>query len=302
MNLASFGLSRRPFRPTPDTESYFSAPSHDAAVAALAAGYENRDGIALVDGQTGVGKTIVGLRFLESLPPTVPRVMIPAARFSKPSELYQAILFDIGAPYQGLSEHELRLAVTDQLLGGLASGHPTALVLDEAQHLGADLLEEIRMLGNLETRCKKAAFVVLLALPPLRDRLGGADAAAFAQRVGVRSRVEPLSREGAAGYLRHQVKACGADPQELITDEALSIFASHCGGIPRILNRSASLALALAAAAGERVLDAEAATEAVSQLGLREEPEDPNVLPHPAQPAVRRAVPAKARTPKRRSA
>ncbi|MFO0849989.1 MAG: AAA family ATPase [Gemmataceae bacterium] len=296
MNLAPFGLTRRPFRPTPDTDAYFSAPSHDAALAGLRQAFAARDGLALVDGDPGSGKTLVALKFLEGLDADVPRVLVPAARFARPADLLQAILFDLGAEYRGLTETELRLSVTEQLLTKLVAGGPTVVVLDEAQHLSDDLLEEVRLLGNLETRSAKAAFVVLVAQPSLRARLGQPDLAAVAQRIGVRCRLEPLAPDESAGYLRHQLRAAGGDPDELLTEEAAHLLAVQCSGVPRVLNQAAALALTLAGDAGEQTVDVEAAVEALARLGR------PTDLPD-AEPA-KAAKPArvKVRLPRRKSA
>jgi type II secretory pathway predicted ATPase ExeA len=294
MDLAHFGLTRRPFRPTPDTDAYYPAAGHEAALGGLRSAFAARDGLALLDGDPGTGKTIVALRFLEGLDASVPRVLIPAPRFARPADLHQAILFDLGAEYRGLTEQELRLAVTERLLASLSEGHPTVIVLDEAQHLTADVLEEVRLLGNLETRSAKAAFVVLVAQPSLRERLP--DLAAFAQRVAARCRIEPLSREESVEYVRHQVKVAGGHPTALVSDEALDLFATRCKGLPRLLNQAAALALTLAGAAGADGADAEAAVEALAQLGLSESSADrPTLIPHPARSSKRRV-------PKRKSA
>jgi type II secretory pathway predicted ATPase ExeA len=310
MDHSHFGLTRRPFRPTPDADLYFPAAGHEAAVAALTAAYDARDGVALLDGGPGTGKTLAALRFLEALPATAPRVFLPAARFARPADLFQAILFDCGAPYQGLSEHELRLAVTDQLLRGLAAGTPTVLVLDEAQHLGPDVLEEIRLLGNLESRAAKAAFFVLVGLPVLRDRLARKDAAPLAQRVSVRPRIDPLPADESVAYLFHQLEVCGGDPSEVLSEEAAGLLAGGCKGVPRVLNQAAALAFALAASGGEETVDVEAAVEALGQLGLAVPvAEEPAVVPHPALPTEEaeepEAVPekpAKGRPPRRKAA
>jgi type II secretory pathway predicted ATPase ExeA len=296
MDLAHFGLTRRPFRPTPDTNAYYPAAGHEAALGGLRSAYAARDGLALLDGDPGTGKTLVALRFLEGLDAAVPRVLIPAPRFTRPADLYQAILFDLGAEYRGLTEQELRLAVTEKLLDSLSEGHPTVIVLDEAQHLTTDVLEEIRLLGNLETRFAKALFMVLVAQPSLRERLGGPDLSAFAQRVAARCRVEPLSLEESVEYVRHQVKVAGGHPAALVSDEALDLFATRCKGLPRLLNQALALAFTLAGAAEANGVDAEAAVEALSQLGLAEPPADrPTLIPHPARSPKRRA-------PKRKSA
>lgn len=295
MDHAHFGLARRPFRPTPDTDAYFPAATHEAALTGLRHAFAARDGLALLDGDHGTGKTLVALRLLEGLDAAVPRVLIPASRFARPADLHQAILFDLGAEYRGLTEQELRLAVTEKLLGQLVEGHPTVIVLDEAQHLTADLLEEVRLLGNLESRSAKAAFVVLVAQPQLRERLAAPELAAFAQRVAARCRVEPLTAEESAEFVRHQLKAAGGRPDALVTDEALAVLAGRCKGLPRLLNQTAYLAFTLAAAAGADAVDAEAAVEALAQLGLAEPHDEPTLIPHPARPTRRKA-------PKRKSA
>lgn len=291
MDLAHFGLTRRPFRPTPDTDAYYPAAAHEAALAGLRTAFAARDGLALLDGDPGTGKTLLALRFLEGLEAAVPRVLIPAPRFARPADLHQAILFDLGAEYRGLTEQELRLAVTEKLLSSLGGGQPTAIVLDEAQHLTADVLEEIRLLGNLETRSAKAAFVILVAQPSLRGRLAGSELAAFAQRVAARCRVEPMSRQESAEFVRHQVKVAGGSPAALVGDEALDLFADCCKGVPRLLNQAASLAFDLAGSTGADGVDAEAAVEALSQLGLAQPPADrPTLIPHPARSPKRRAA------------
>lgn len=294
MDLARFGLTRRPFRSTPDTDAYFPAATHELALAGLRHAFEARDGITLVDGEPGTGKTIVALRFLETLDPDVPRVWIPAPRFVRPTDFFQAILFDLGVEHRDHSEHELRLVVTDHLLAKLSAGYPTAIVFDEAQHLTPEALEELRLLGNLETRSAKAAFVVMLAQPGFRKRLSGSELSAFAQRVGLRCRLESLTRDESERFIRHQLTAAGGTPDDLVTEEALALLASACGGRPRVLNQAASLAFNLSGLAGETCMDVEAAIEALAQLGLKPD-EPPAVLPHPAKKTG-------ARKPKRRSA
>jgi len=294
MDLAHFGLTRRPFRPTPDTDSFFASPAHEAAVDGLKSAFASRDGLALIDGEPGSGKTLVALKFLESLGDEVPRVLIPAPRYARPAEFFQAILFDLGVEYRGLSDNELRLAVTDQLLGNLVKGHPTVLVIDEAQHLNAEMLEEVRLFGNLESRSAKAVLVVLIALPPLRERLAKPEFAAFAQRIAFRARIEPLDRTEAARYLWHHLQVAGGRPSELITEDAINLLTAQCRGLPRLLNQAGFLALTLAGSSGETVVDTEAVLEALTRLGLQSEEEldEPLVLPKPieSKPKRRRAA------------
>ncbi len=268
MDWSHYGMERPPFRPAVDTAAYFAAPSHEAALAALAAAFARREVAVLIDGPAGVGKSLVARKWLDDLLPDVPRALLPNAHAERPADLLQAILFDLGKPYQGLCEQELRLAVTGHLLDAAAGGFPTVIVIDEAQHLSLAALEELRLLGNLETRQGAAAFAVLVAQPTLRETLRRPSHALFADRVAVRCTIEALSEEESAGYLRHQVRAAGGDPAKVLEGDAITLVAAACGGVPRVLNRAAGLAFELGAEAGAEVVDVEAALEALGRLGI----------------------------------
>jgi type II secretory pathway predicted ATPase ExeA len=292
-----FGLERQPFRPSVDPDSYFPAPSHEEAIAALAAGFARRDPLVLIDGGMGVGKSLVARKWLDHLLPDVPRVIIPNAHAERPAALLQAILFDMGKPYQGLTEPELRLGVTGILLdSSTESTFPTVLVLDEAQHLSQTALEEVRLLGNLETRRGSVLFIVLIAQPTLREALRRPGYELMAQRVSVQASVAPLTLEESADYIRHQLRAAGGESEKLFDDEVVNLISAASGGIPRILNRIAALALELAASAESEHVDVEAGLEALNRLGLTPEEEDQEalqteglssavLLPHPARTA-----------------
>jgi type II secretory pathway predicted ATPase ExeA len=288
-----FGLDRQPFRPAVDPAAYFPASSHEAARASLGEAFARRDPIVLIDGPAGVGKTIVARKWLEDLVPDVPRVVIPNARAARPAELLQAMLFDLALPYQGLTEQEARLAVTGRLLElATECPYPTVVVLDEAHHLSESALEEVRLLGNLETRRGAALFAVLVANPTLRDALTDPRLEAIVQRLAVRAAIEPLSTEESAEYIRHQVRAAGGDPEIVFSAEGLPLLAGACRGVPRLLNRAATLTLELAASGEAEQADVEAVLEALDRLGLAApepteptEPADPVFLPHPARTA-----------------
>src|SRR5262249_51876445 len=155
-------------------------------------------------------------------------------------------------------EQELRLRLTDFLLENYAAGKRMVLIVDEAQHLDVDLLEELRLLANLEARQARAIQVVLAGQPALVETLRRPEMRALSQRLAGRAGLQPLRVEEAAVYLLHQLRTAGGGPEDILSDEALEILARGGQGVPRLLNQAAHQALALAYAAGSVSVDAEA--------------------------------------------
>jgi type II secretory pathway predicted ATPase ExeA len=267
-----FGLRRRPFRATPDTGCYYPAAAHERALGRLQEGLADGEGLVLLTGEPGAGKTLLCHCLLERLG-EVTSVFLTHGRFAGRTGLLQSILYDLSLPHRAWGEQELRLALTDFLLANYAKGKTTVLLVDEAHHLEPDLLEELRLLGNLESRSGKAVQVVLAAQPSLLGTVGRLELASLSQRLAVRAVVEPMTLAEAADYVLHQLRLAGVAPEDVITPEALELLARGARGIPRLLNQAAHQALGLAAEAGTRPADAEAAVEALALLGL-EVPED----------------------------
>lgn len=268
MVYSAFGLTRRPFLLTPDADTYCSLETHEAALRSVVNALTHGDGIALMSGPVGIGKTILGVHLLESLPKETVRIMVNAMPAGRPVELLQAILFDLGLPYQGITPQEMRLAITAELHRSLAEGRRGVLLVDEAHHLTADALEEIRLLDNVETKTTKAICVVLLGLPVIRNLLSRPETAPVAQRVVHRAVLEPLGVEDSLKYVRHQIRACGGRPESVFTGEALDLLVENAAGIPRLLNCAAGLSLTLASSAEMEEVDAEAMLAALRQLEL----------------------------------
>jgi type II secretory pathway predicted ATPase ExeA len=275
-----FGLRQRPFRASPDSSCYYPATGHEQALGRLLRALDDGEGPVLLTGAPGTGKTLLCHCLLERLGPDVTSAFLTQGHFGGRAGLLQTILYDLSLPHEGRGEQELRLSLTDHLLRNYADGKRAVVVVDEAQHLSPDLLEELRLLGNLEARQGKAVQVVLTAQPSLLVTLGRPDLASLSQRLAVRSTVEPMSVPEAADYLVHQIRVAGGRPDEVMAEEARELLARGTRGVPRLLNQAAHEALTLACAAEVRPVDAEAALEALALLGL-DVPEEEGTVPLP---------------------
>jgi type II secretory pathway predicted ATPase ExeA len=266
-----FGFRQRPFPATPDSTFYYPASNHEQALTRLLRALANNEGLVLLTGEPGVGKTLLCHCLLEQLGPDVATAFLTNSRFGDRRGLFQAILYDLSLPYEGLSEQELRLKLTDFLLKNCGAGKRTVLVVDEAQHLTPDLLEELRLLGNLEAGHGKAFQVVLVAQPSLLQKLGSPELTACSQRLVVRLRLEPLGMEETVDYLLHQLRTAGGQPEAVMTEEALHLLAQGGRGVPRLLNQAGHHTLLLAEQVAAEQVDAEVVLEALAELGLSEE-------------------------------
>jgi type II secretory pathway predicted ATPase ExeA len=269
----AFGLKRRPFPATPDRGYYYPATSHEAALEQVLLAIAEDNGFALVTGAPGTGKTLLCHCLLDRLGADVSSAFLTNSHFSDRLSLLQAILYDLSLPYEDAGEQVLRLRLTEHLLKNCSAGRRNLLLIDEAQHLQADLLEELRLLGNLEAGKGKAFQVVLVSQEPILATLARPEMEACRQRLAARPKLEALELEEAVDYLLHHLRLAGAQPEKLIEEPALEILARGTRGVPRLLNQAAHQALQLAHRAEMKSVDSEAALEALAVLGLEADAE-----------------------------
>ncbi len=282
MYESHFGLCSRPFRAGPDASAYFPATSHEAAIRALQETVLHDEGLCLLYGDAGVGKTLICQCLLERLGSDVKSAYVTHCNFTTAAALLQAVLFDLSQPYEGKTEQELRLGLAQVLLQNVSDGRRTVLVVDEAHNLPAVCLEELRLLVNLEAGSRRAVCIVLSAQPDILTTLENPSLSAFNQRLALRVHLESFTDREAAECLWHQLRVAGAGDRELFTEEAVEIIAAVCRGVPRTLGKLAQQAMMLAHDAGCNVVDVEAVTEAQSMLEI----ETPEVVANPGFPAL----------------
>jgi general secretion pathway protein A len=266
-----FGLSREPFSIAPDPRFLFMSERHREALAHLLYGVGGGGGFVLLTGEIGAGKTTVGRCFLEQLPHHCAVAYIFNPKLSV-AELLQTVCGEFGiAIAPGETSVKAHVDVLNRfLLDAHAQGRQALLVIDEAQSLSADVLEQLRLLTNLETAERKLLQIILIGQPELRDMLLQPGLEQLAQRVIARYHLGPLSREESAQYVAHRLAVAGPDGRAgaagLFDPAALAALHRLAAGVPRRINLLADRALLGAYAQGRRRVDKHTVVRAASEV------------------------------------
>lgn len=246
-----FGLDHRPFSITPDPRFLFLGERHRDALAHLVYGVSEGGGFVQLTGEVGTGKTTLCRTLLEQLPERVDIALILNPCLNA-IELVAAVCDELRVSYPARSRSIKALvdALNAHLLKAHAGGRRTVLIIDEAQDLSPEVLEQVRLLTNLETTEEKLLQIILIGQPELREMLARDDLRQLAQRITARYHLEPLTREESAAYVQHRLQVAGAS-RLIFTSAALAVLHRLSGGIPRLVNIIADRAL-LGAYAEER--------------------------------------------------
>jgi len=236
MYLKHFNLSERPFSITPDPRFLYMSPRHREALAHLLFGLGEGGGFVQLTGEVGTGKTTMCRCLLEHVPDNVDLAMVLNPKVTS-IELIATVCDELHIEYRkdSTSIKELTDVLNEYLLNAHARGRRTVLVIDEAQNLSTDVLEQIRLLTNLETATRKLLQIILIGQPELRTLLGRDDMRQLAQRVTARYRLEPVTREETGAYIKHRLHICGAN-RPIFTKSAVDLIYKLSGGIPRLIN------------------------------------------------------------------
>jgi general secretion pathway protein A len=232
-----FGLSRNPFEISPDPFFYHPTPRHNEALANLHYGVGRRKGFIVITGEVGTGKTLLVRCLLAELRKGNIAFGYVFNPLLSTMEFFQYIMADLGLPYAGRSKTEILLDLNRFLIQRHARGLITALVVDEAQALRPELLEEIRLLTNLETSQQKLLQIVLLGQPELEAVLDSPELRQLKQRIALRCQLQPLDEQQTRSYVLSRLERAGAKPEApVFTDEGLVTLHEYSRGIPRIIN------------------------------------------------------------------
>lgn len=245
-----FGFTELPFSIVPNSRFLFQSPRHKEAITRLTAGLGEGGGFAMLTGEVGTGKTTVARAMLRSLEDSVQPGLILNPTFSN-TELLEAICDEFAIEYPSrASLKQLSQTIHQFLLESYAAGRQTLLVIDEAQHLSAEVLEQLRLLTNLETESQKLLKVLLIGQPELQQKLQMPQLRQLAQRITGRYHLLPLNSEETAQYIAFRLKSAGGRTA-LFDKRSVKEIAQQTLGIPRLINLVCDAALKQAYSIGE---------------------------------------------------
>ena len=237
-----FGLNEKPFSITPDPRYLYMTDRHTDALAHLVYGIRESGGFIQLTGEVGTGKTTLIRSLLEQMPVAAKLAVILNPSLSA-LEFLEAICHELAIELpQQRTRSSLISALNRYLLAAHAQGTRVVLIVDEAQTLDAELLEQVRLLTNLETTKQKLLQIILIGQPELRDLLERADMRQIAQRITGRFHLEPLTRSDTSEYVRHRMRVAGAQ-NEVFRPSAIRELYRRSEGIPRLINVIADRAL-----------------------------------------------------------
>ncbi|MEZ8734342.1 MULTISPECIES: AAA family ATPase [unclassified Vibrio] len=260
-----FGFVEMPFSIVPNSRYLFLSQRHQEAMQNLQAGLGEGGGFAMLTGEVGTGKTTVAKAMLSSLDSHTQAGLILNPTFSN-TDLLEAICdeFEVEYPEQA-SLKQLSQAIHYFLLDSHAEGIQTLLVIDEAQHLAADVLEQLRLLTNLETDNRKLLKVLLVGQPELQQHLQTTQLRQLAQRITGRYHLLPLNTEETGKYIAFRLETAGGE-QMLFSNRSIKLIAQYTHGIPRLINLVCDKALQLAFHDGEQLPSNETVNRACQQV------------------------------------
>ena len=236
-----FNLREKPFTLLPDPGFLFLSDKHHMALTLLEYGLVNQSGFTVISGDIGTGKTTLIRHLLANMDRehTVGLISNTHREFG---ELLQWILLSFDIEHKGMDKVEMYQRFIDFIIDEYAHNRRTVLIVDEAQNMAAETLEELRMLSNINADKDQALQVILVGQRELRDTLRRPDLVQFAQRISVDYHLEPLSEPEVIGYIRHRLKTAGGNPQ-LFSEDASRAVHRFSGGVPRLINQLCDNAL-----------------------------------------------------------
>lgn len=267
MYLEHFGLIRPPFEMTPDPSFLYLGEAHREGLATLVYGVRARKGFVMLTGEVGTGKTTLLHALLAQLDPRTASAFIFNPRL-EPLDFFRVLFDELGIETPCRTKGEYLLALNEFLIERLREDRPTLLIVDEAQNLSADMLEEIRLLSNLETPTSKLLQIMLVGQPELDEKLRQQELRQLRQRVVLRFQLQPFGYDETLSYIEERLRLAGYTGKGIFRRSALKRIQEVTGGVPRLINVVCDGALLTAYSRGIATIDGPVIDEVAGDLGL----------------------------------
>jgi general secretion pathway protein A len=275
-----FGFREWPFSVTPDPRFLYSNAVYDEAFATLRYGIEAKKGFIVITGEVGTGKTTLLRKLMRSLDATVHSVFVFNTHLSF-VELLQVILHDLGMVPRDASKITMLQDLNEYFIKQLKQGHTVAILIDEAQNLTDEALENLRLLSNLETDQEKLMQIVLMGQPELEEKLEQPGLRQLKQRVALRCRLAPLKEEEVGAYIDFRLRAAGYHGKDLFHSDAVQQIAFYSSGIPRLINIICDNALLYVYARSRKAASADIIKEVARDIRAETEVQGPEAKTTP---------------------
>lgn len=260
-----FKFREPPFNMTPNSRFFFNSAHHTEALSTLLYAIQQRKGFVVITGDIGSGKTTVCRTLLNQLGPNTEFALVTNTHLSA-KDLLSTILDDFGVDYTPGSKARLLYQLNMHLIDQLGGNKNVVLIIDEAQNLKPAVLEEVRMLSNLETEDEKLIQIIFMGQPELKKKLALPRLEQLRQRIAVYYHLTPLEPDEALSYIRHRLAIASIDPaQDVFTEKALAMAVEFSHGIPRILNQVCDNALLTGYVREQHIIDAELMDEVIGE-------------------------------------
>lgn len=264
MYLEFYGFSEQPFNVTPDPRFLFFTESHREALSAMIYGISERKGFVSVSGEVGIGKTTLVHQLLSSLDLKIRVVVISQTKITF-EQLLREVLLELGLPV-GYEDKPSLIRRFKQYLESRRPDENLAILVDEAQHLSIEAMEDLRLLSNLETATSRLLQVVFVGQPELEGKLNCRELRQLKQRIVIRRRILPLREGDCRMYIEHRLNIVGSSTPQVFIPDAVAMIARHSRGIPRVINILCDNALLIGYSRGRKKVNALLVQEAISHM------------------------------------
>jgi len=259
-----YGFQEPPFNLTPNSRFFFESTKHAEALSTLIYAIKQRKGFVVITGEIGSGKTTVCRTLLNHVDNRTETALITNTHLSG-KDLLSTILEDLNVHYEPGSKSRLLTQLNHYLIEQLRRDKNVVLIIDEAQNLSPAVMEEVRMLSNLETESEKLIQIIFLGQPELKKKMALDRLEQLRQRIAVYYHLSPLDAVDTRKYILHRLKVASNSEQQFFTDEALDMVYEFSKGVPRLINQICDSALLSGYIYGTKMVDAKIMQEVIKE-------------------------------------